>query len=144
MASAKQDVSCLFTNPYFVTNLIKKGLAMTATANLRLVLALSLEIQVTNSTLLFAVSNARDLGQMTSALKMLAVDDKQTALQVTHAALLAAARYCRTGASAVVLAQQARCYSNLVPASLARRKTRNTIRTIERHSRRARRGVLAK
>jgi hypothetical protein len=64
MASAKQEVSYLFTN------LIKDSLAMTATANVRLVLALRLESQVTNSTLLFAVCNARDLGQMTSALKM--------------------------------------------------------------------------
>jgi hypothetical protein len=139
MASAKQDVSFLFKNPYFVTNLIKDSLAMTATANVRLVQALGLESQVTNSTLLFAVRNARDLGKMKSALKMLAVDGKRPARKVTHAALLA--RYCRTGASAVVLAQQARCYSNLVPESLARRKTRNTIRTIGRHSRRVRRGV---
>jgi hypothetical protein len=103
---------------------------MTAIANVRLVLALGLESLVTNSTLLFAVPNARDLGQMKSVLKMIAVDGKRTVRQVTHAALLATARYCRTGASAVVLAQQARCYRNLAPANLARRKTRNTIRTI--------------
>ena len=73
MASAKEDVSCLFTNPNFVTNLIKDSLTMTATANMRLVLTLGLESQVANSALLFAVSDARDLGQLTSALKMLAV-----------------------------------------------------------------------
>ena len=98
MASAKEDVSCLFTNPNFVTNLIKDSLTMTATANMRLVLTLGLESQVANSALLFAVSDARDLGQMTSALKMLAVDGKRAARQVAHAALLAAARNGRTGA----------------------------------------------
>ena len=141
MASAKEDVSCLFTNPNFVTNLIKDSLTMTATANMRLVLTLGLESQVANSALLFAVSDARDLGQMTSALKMLAVHGERAARQVAHAALLAAAHNGRTRAPAIVLAQQARCYSNLAPANLGRRKTRNTIRTIGRHSSSARRGV---
>ena len=105
MASTKQDVSCLFTNPYFVTSLIKDSLAMTATTDVRIVLTLGLESQVTNGALLFAVSDARDLGQMTSALKMLAVDGKRAQRQVTNAALLPTASYCRTGAPAIVLAQ---------------------------------------
>ena len=141
MASTKQDVSCLFTNPYFVTSLIKDSLAMTATTDVRIVLTLGLESQVTNGALLFAVRDSRDLGQMTSALKMLAVHGKRAARQVAHAALLAAAHNGRTRAPAIVLAQQARCYSNLAPANLGRRKTRNTIRTIGRHSSSARRGV---
>ena len=105
MASAKEDVSCLFTNPFFVTSLIKDSLAMTATTDVRIVLTLGLESQVTNGALLFAVRDSRDLGQMTSALKMLAVHGKRAARQVAHAALLAAAHNGRTGTPAIVLAQ---------------------------------------
>ena len=105
MASAKEDVSCLFTNPNFVTNLIKDSLAMTATTDVRIVLTLGLESQVTNGALLFAVRDSRELGQMASALKMLAVDGKRAQRQVTNAALLPIASYCRTGAPAIVLAQ---------------------------------------
>lgn len=115
---------------------------MTAPADVRLVLALGLELQVANVALLHAVRDARDLGLMTTALKMLAVDGKGAARHVAHAALLAAARDCGTGASAVVLAQQALCYSYLAPTYLGGRNTWYTIAiTSGRHSRRARRGV---
>jgi hypothetical protein len=64
---------------------------MTTAANVRLVLALRLERQITNVALLHAVRYARKLGQMTSTLNVLAVDGKRAAGKVSDAAILAAA-----------------------------------------------------
>ena len=64
---------------------------MTTATNVRFVLALRLKRQITDVALLHAVCDARNLGQMTSALDVLAVDGKRAARQVADAALLAAA-----------------------------------------------------
>ena len=49
---------------------------MTTATNVRFVLALRLKRQITDVALLHAVCDARNLGQMTSALDVLAVDGK--------------------------------------------------------------------
>jgi hypothetical protein len=100
-------------------------MTMKTATNVRFVLALWLERQITNVALLHAARDARNLGQMTSALDVLAVDGKRAARQVENAALLAAAWNLGPSATAIVLAQQPLCYDNLAPANFARRKMRN-------------------
>jgi hypothetical protein len=67
------------------------ALRYTTATNMRFVLALRLEGQIANVALLHAVRDARNLGQMTSALDVLAVDGKRAEGQVANAELLAAA-----------------------------------------------------